>query len=554
MNASALSLLAIVGFFLGYRFYSHYLSQKIFDLTNDKPTPAHALQDGRDYVPTSHSVLWGHHFSSIAGAAPIVGPAVAIIWGWIPALLWIVFGTVFIGAAHDFATLVVSMANKGESLASVSGKLISQRVRRLFQIVILFLVWMVIAVFTLIIANLFVEFPGSVIPVNFQILLALFIGFLVHKKGVSLGFSTFITQIIMLLTIFIGSLYPIDLSTVVENPLLFWIVFLLLYSWIASSLPVWVLLQPRDYINSHQLVLGLSAILLGLIITQPVVVAPAIQLEPAGAPPWFPFLFITIACGAISGFHGLVSAGTTSKQVDHWIDSRPIGYGAMLGEGILAVLATLAVSAGFESTEAWSLHYHSWDSAKGLSSAISAFVIGSSRFLSGLGLPVSFSQTLMSVMIISFAATSLDTAARIQRYIIGEVGTTTGVKPLQNPLFASGLAILSAFLLMLLQDGGKGGLILWPLFGAANQMLAALGLIVVCAYLVQKKKNILPFFIPFLFIFVMTLIGLSMNAWEFYKSGNWLLSSLAVILMITEIAIAMEATHLFKNRLHKKVR
>ncbi len=548
MNASLLTFLTLFCFFLGYRFYARFLSQKIFALKNDELTPAQEFNDGTDFVPTQKSVLWGHHFSSIAGAAPIVGPAVAIIWGWVPALLWIIFGTVFMGAAHDFACLIVSMKNKGQSLATLSGDLISKRTRTLFLIVILFLVWMVIAVFSLIIAHLFVDFPSSVIPVNFQIIVALVIGLVINKKGGSLFIPAVLTQIILFFTIYLGSLYPIELTGTFESPILAWVVFLLVYAFIASSLPVWVLLQPRDYINSHMLIIGLGAILLGLFITQPQVVAPAFQPYPEGAPPWFPFLFITIACGAISGFHGLVSAGTTSKQVQNWQDTKAIGYGAMLGEGLLAVLATLAVSAGFSSSELWHQHYASWGEAQGLSSAISAFVIGSSHFLKGLSISEEFAQTMMSVLIISFAATSLDTATRIQRYIISEIGVITEIKPLQSPLFASGLAVFSAFILMVLQEGGKGGLLLWPLFGAANQMLAALGLIIICAYLIKNNRNIFPYLIPLLFIFTITLLGLSLNAYQFFKSDQLLLSLLSIVLLIIEVWIAVEAWSVLKQR------
>lgn len=547
MNAAVLTLLTLLCFFIGYRFYAKYLGTNIFQINENEKTPAHTLEDGVDFVPTKKSILWGHHFSSIAGAAPIVGPAVAVIWGWLPALLWIILGTVFMGAAHDFGALIVSMKNKGQSLATVSGHLISKRVRNLFLIVILFLVWMVIAVFTLVIANLFINFPSSVLPVNFEIIVALLIGYFINKKKKNILGTAIATQVSLFIMIYLGTLYPISLSPFTDSPLMLWILLLLVYSFIASTLPVWALLQPRDYINSHQLIIGLSSIILGVLILQPKIVAPAFQANPEGAPSWFPFLFITIACGAISGFHGLVSSGTTSKQVNKWKDAKPIGYGAMIGEGTLALLATLAVSSGFASTEAWHQHYSSWGEAKGLSAAINAFVIGSSNFLGALGISESFAQTMMSVLIISFAATSLDTATRIQRYIISEVGELNNIKALQSPLISSGFAILSALFLMMIQDGGKGGLLLWPLFGAANQMLAALTLIIISAYLIKAKKKATPYLIPLTFIFIMTLIGLSMNTYNFIVTTNYLLASLSIALLITEIWIALEAWKTLKK-------
>ncbi len=552
MNAAILVSLILLSYFIAYRFYGSYLSAKIFDLENDKnPTPARLLNDNNDYSPTKMSVLWGHHFSSIAGAAPIVGPAVAIIWGWVPALIWILIGTIFMGAAHDFGALVISMKHRGLSLATISGNLLSNRIRNLFIIVILFLVWMVIAVFALVIANLFISFPSSVIPVNFEIIVALTLGYFYNRHGKNILFPAIIAQIILFYTIHLGRIYPIDLSIYFASPLHVWFILLLIYSFIASVLPVWALLQPRDYINSHQLIIGLIGIIAGLFVLQPKVVAPPLQLNPVGAPSWFPFLFITIACGAISGFHGLVSAGTTSKQVNLWKDSKAIGYGAMLGEGLLAILATLAVSAGFLSEGDWHNHYASWDQAKGLSSSIEAFVFGTSRFLSAIGIPDDYGATMMAVLIISFAATSLDTATRIQRYIIAEVGELINFKPLKSPWVAAGLAVLSALFLMFIEKSGKGGLLIWPLFGATNQMLAALTLILICAYLILKKKPIKTFFIPLIFLLSITIMGLILNIIQFLNIKNYLLTTLSSLLLIIELWITIEAFLIFKKEMKK---
>ena len=524
MNSAFILAFILLFYFLVFRFYSKFL-EKIFELKDTDKTPARIVNDRKDYVPTPCFVLWGHHFASIAGAAPIVGPAVAILWGWLPALLWVCLGTLFMGAVHDFGALVLSMRYGGKSLAVISGELISPGVKKLFLVVVLFLVWMAIAVFALVIASLFVSFPSSVLPVNFQILVALAIGFFFNRKGRGLVFPSLVAQVLLLVMIFIGNHYPVELSQFTDSPRMLWIYFLLIYSFIASVLPVWLLLQPRDYINSHQLLMGLGAITLGIFITQPQMVAPMLNLHPKGAPPWFPFLFITIACGAISGFHGLVSAGTTSKQVSKWTDARVIGYGGMIGEGCLAVLATLAVSAGFSSSHDWHAHYADWETAKGFSKCIEAFVLGSSRFLGGLGLSQGFSQTMMAVLIISFASTSLDTATRIQRYIIGEIGESAKIKILRSPYVAGFFAVGSALLLMLLEEGGRGGLSLWPLFGSTNQFLGCLTLMVISAYLfLQKKKGTKAFFIPFLFVFTVTFLGFCFNAFWFFKEDNRLLA------------------------------
>lgn len=544
MNASFLAIFGLMAFLIAFRIYAKYISQNLFQIHNEinENTPANLLKDNIDYVPTKKNILFGHHFSSIAGAAPIVGPAVAAIWGWVPAVLWIIFGVIFIGACHDFGALVLSMKNKGQSIALVSEKLINKRVRTLFLTVIFFLVWMVIAVFVLVIANLFIQFPAAVLPVNFEIIIAIIMGLFINKGGKSLTIPSILAQGMLILMIVLGTKYPIALSTYFgTNDLMIWIVLLLIYSLIASVLPVWLLLQPRDYINSHQLMVGLALMITGLIIVSPKVVAPAFNLNPVGAPPWFPFLFITIACGAISGFHGLVSGGTSSKQVAKWSDTKLIGYGSMLGEGLLALLATIAVTAGFESSEAWHSHYASWNQANGLSAKIGAFVLGASRFVSGLGIPKDISQTVIAVLIISFAATSLDTACRIQRYVIGELGESFKIKIFHNRYLSGLMATGSAFLLMISANGGKGGLLLWPLFGATNQMLAALTLTIISYYLIKNKRNALPYIIPTILILFVTSTGLIFNILSYIKVSNWFLTILGGILLAAQLWIVFES-------------
>lgn len=543
MNAAIVGLAGLVLFTLAYRFYGRYISGTIFSLDEENSqTPSKEFRDDIDYVPTKKGILVGHHFSSIAGAAPIVGPAVAVIWGWVPAMLWIIFGVIFMGAVHDFGALVVSMKHRGNSMAFVAEKILGKRSRTLFLTVIFFLVWMVIAVFALVIANLFIQFPGAVLPVNFEIIIAIVMGVLINKKGISLTVPSILAQLMLIVMIFIGTKYPMSLKGLFgDNELMAWVIFLMIYSFFASVLPVWTLLQPRDYINSHQLVMGLTLMVLGLFITQPTIVAPAVNFNAEGAPPWFPFLFITIACGAISGFHGLVSGGTSSKQVATWKDAKPVGYGSMLGEGLLALLATLAVTAGFSSESAWHDHYHSWSAANGLSAKISAFVLGAGKFVAGLGIPEDVSHTVIAVLIISFAATSLDTACRIQRYIVGEFGKSMNMPVLENRFIGSGIAVGTAFLLMLTSEGGKGGLHLWPLFGATNQMLAGLTLIVITVFLIQKRKNFWPYLIPAIFVILMTALGLSMNIKIYYTQKNWFLITLGIILFAAQIWVFVES-------------
>jgi len=443
MNAAHITLVCLLCLYLGYRFYSRFLAKVVFRTTDsDETTPAVEINDGVDYVPTKKHVLFGHHFSSIAGAAPILGPAIAVIWGWVPALVWVVLGSIFMGAVHDYGALVISTRNGGRSIGQVTEKIIGPRSKMMFLTIIFLLVFIVIAVFAYIIASLFVAYPGTVIPINFQIIVAIFIGRWAYKKKRSLLIPSIVALLMLYGMIYIGFQYPLHLPEYLwlgGSEVMTWIVFLMLYGFIASILPVWTLLQPRDYINSHQLIVGLICIYAGIMVAQPMMDAPAFKMS--GNPiPWFPFLFITIACGAISGFHALVSSGTTSKQIRSIKDSRLIGYGGMIGEATLAVAATIAVAAGFESAGAWHAHYDNFEMAKGLGPKLSAFVNGTAGFLSEIGITASITDAegnsrslaaiFIGVMVISFAATSLDTAVRIQRYIIGEIGEAVNIKSL----------------------------------------------------------------------------------------------------------------------------
>lgn len=542
MNASVLVLGGMGLFYFAFKFYSNFLSSKIFkiqELTID--TPSVEFEDGVDFVPTDKEVLWGHHFSSIAGAAPIVGPAVAAIWGWAPAIIWIILGVIFMGAVHDYGALILSMIHKGDSIGNISEKILGKRVRKLVLITIFFLVWMVIAVFALVIANLFITFPSSVIPVNFEIFIAVAIGVFINRGNKKLLIPSLIAQVLLILMIYLGTQYPIHMNFLGHYKLEVWMIFLMIYSFIASVLPVNILLQPRDFINGHQLVFGLGLIIIGLIISSPTIVAPAFNSNPEGAPSWFPYLFITIACGAISGFHGLVSSGTTSKQVKEWKDTRNIGYGAMLGEGLLALIATVAVCAGFDSAEIWHEHYANWNAANGLSAKIGAFVLGSSKFISSIGIDRDFAATIVSVLIISFAATSLDTACRIQRYIISEFSEGINFRAGKNRYIASLIAVLSAMGLMFASSGGKGGLYLWPLFGATNQMLAGLTLMLITVYLFKKGRGFKNFLIPGVFIFIVTSISLITNIYIYYSHEKLTLALLGTMLFLVQLFITTEA-------------
>jgi carbon starvation protein len=542
LNAAALAAIVFVAFALGYRFYSGFLSRRVFVLSPDEPVPSRELEDGIDYVPTRLHVLWGHHFASIAGAAPIVGPAIAVIWGWVPALIWVCVGTIFMGAAHDFSALVISARHRGRSIGDIAGTVITPRVRTLFLIIISLLIWVVLAVFAYIIATLFKSTPSSIFPINVQIIVAIILGWLVYKRGLPMFLPSIICYVGLLVAIFYGesvaSAFPILQSVSITT----WVWLLLGYSFVASVLPVWLLLQPRDYINSHQLLTGLFVLSAGLLVLQPVIVAPAFNLEPEGAPSIIPFLFVTIACGAISGFHGLVASGTTSKQLARMTDARPIGYGAMLAEGFLGLMAVLAATAGFESTSEWWTHYSSWGAANGLAAKLDAFVSGGASFVAALGIPFETARTFMAVIVIAFAATSLDTGARIQRLVLAELAETYQIRPLTNRYFAGALGVGSALILAVTQGGGQGGLALWPLFGTTNQLVAGITLLIVSIWLKRQGRPYLVTLIPMVAIAAVTAWAMVGNLFDYYANFEelWLLSLSGTLILALDIWILLE--------------
>ncbi|MEE9605766.1 MAG: carbon starvation protein A [Candidatus Scalindua sp.] len=547
MNAALLAFFSIFCFFLSYLFYSRFLGKKIYKLDSNIITPAHEFKDGIDYVPTNKHVLFGHHFTSIAGAAPIVGPAIAVIWGWLPAILWVVIGTIFMGAVHDFGCLVISAKNKGHSIGTLTGKVIGRRAQALFLTLIFFLTWIVIAVFASIIATLFSQFPTTVLPVNIQIIIAITIGIIIYRTKFGILIPSIIALLVLYGFIYLGAYYPVHLPAFIGGQVESWIILLFVYAFIASVLPVWLLLQPRDFINSHQLLVGLGIMYLGLFILHPPMVAPALNLEVEGGLPWFPFLFITIACGAISGFHGLVGSGTTSKQINNISDTRMIGYGAMLGEGSLGLMSVLASTAGFATLAAWKSHYSSWSTAGSMDAKIGSFVNGGAYFLKeGLMLPDGFGTTLIAVIVISFAATTLDTSTRIQRYITTELGEMYNIKILTNRFVAAAIA---AFTPLILIFGGEGlsWKRLWPIFGATNQMLAGLSLLVLSVYLFRKGRKTIFTLAPMIFLIIMTSTAMVLSLKDFIKSGNWILSILTIFLLSFSVWIILEAVTVIRK-------
>lgn len=603
---------AFVGYIIAYNTYGRWLSRKIFQLDANAPVPSVVMNDDRDYVPTSKGVVFGHHFTSIAGTGPIVGPAIAIMWGWVPALLWVVFGAIFIGAVHDFGALVVSLRNRGQTVGDIAGRVLNPRVRFLFLGILLFGLWVVLAIFGWVIANVFRQFPESILPVFLQIPIAIWIGLYVHRKGKNLFLASAVALTLMYLTVWFGAGCPgvawsggalgtaiQQLNTTLASwPTWVWVAVLLAYCYMASVMPVWVLLQPRDYINSLQLISSLVLIIGGLAVAGFVgsggetlqIVAPAVEWSPKNAPAFVPFLFITIACGAISGFHCLVSSGTSSKQLSCETDAQFVGYGSMLTESLLAVLVILAVCAGIglgwqsnygalKGAELWGKIYGDWNTVSG-GTAIGAFVVGSANFLESMGIDKTMAKALMGVLVASFAGTTLDTATRLQRYVVQELASTfapkvsptadaaegydhefqhgiTGKSFSLNPLVwltnkhgATLFAVSTAFVLALFPQPGKewawdtigtGGLILWPLFGATNQLLGGLAFLVISFWLWRRSKPVWFVVLPTVFMLIMPAWAMTIQIQNWWAKQSYLLVAVGAVTLALEAWLVVEA-------------
>lgn len=623
METLLLAVGAFVLYFVAYHTYGRWLARKIFRLDPAAAVPSVALNDDKDYVPTKKSIIFGHHFTSIAGTGPIVGPAVAVIWGWVPALLWVLFGSILIGAVHDFGSLVVSMRNRGQTVGDIAGRVLAKRTRLLFLLVLFMALTIVLAIFGLVIAAVFRMYPASIFPCLVQIPLAVLIGVYLHRKGIGILVPSLFALAVMYLTVYFGNdgILGAFNTALASWPTMTWVVVLLLYSYVASVLPVWTLLQPRDYINSLQLLSALALVVIGLVVAGLVggaptgdsearpaleIVAPAFRTDlPADVPMIFPFLFITIACGAVSGFHCLVSSGTSSKQIERETDAQFVGYGSMLTEGFLAVLVILACVAGLglgvtgsdgqllSGAAAYEARYATWSGADSLGAKVGGFVEGSANFLQALGIAPGFAIALMGVFVASFAATTLDTACRLQRYVIQELASTFAPKVSRTALASEaydfddnragadrvtgaaadgGLHAWNPFTWLTNKHGatifavilatgiaalpgkgddwawataGKGGMILWPLFGATNQLLAGLAFLVIVFWMWRRGLPVWFVGVPTVFMLLLPGIAMTMNVFvgseSFLAKENWLLVGIGTATLLLQIWMIIEA-------------
>jgi len=535
VNSLVLIVVAIIAFIVAYLTYGKWLADK-FGLDPTRPTPAHTMADGVDYVPAKAPVLLGHHFASIAGAAPIVGPIAAATFGWIPAYLWIVFGGIFLGAVHDFGSLVASIRHKGKSIGVVINDTMGKTGKLLFNIFAWLTLILIIAVFAIIIAKTFVATPQAGTASLLFMVIAVFFGYGVTRKNLPMLVSTIIGVALLFVAIWLGIKFPLNLSF---NT---WVTLEMIYVFVASVIPVWVLLQPRDYLNSFLLYALIAGSVIGLFLYHPAIQMTAYAGFKVGTNYLFPVLFVTIACGALSGFHSLVSSGTTSKQLDKETDARIIGYGGMLIESLLAVVALITAI-----MLAPDVYKQIMTTGGG---AVPVFASGIATFLATMGIPLATGKVFASLVVSAFALTSLDTATRLGRYILQELFESASNKDAKGETISSLNSYVATIITIIpgayLAYSGQG-MAIWPIFGAANQLLAAFALLTVSVWLTKSGKSSLFTQIPMYFIFSVTLTALALFSINNFKAGHASLAMMAVVLFILAIVLAVFAFQALKK-------
>ena len=563
MNAAVLLILAFVLFIIAYRFYGRFIA-KLFDENDKNPTPACSLKDDCDYVPTKPLVLFGHHFASIAGGGPIIGPTVALLFGFMPVWLWAVLGSIFIGAVHDMTALFASVREKGKSISEIAKASLGNTGFFLFisfTIVMLLLVTsaflgLTATALTSLLSLEVLRLPADQTIVRtvvdhgvvkaqiggiasasviFITCCAPIVGFLVYKKQINVYLAAVIACFVCVASIIVGMNFPVTLS---PNA---WMIILSFYTLLAAGIPVWIILQPRDFTNSFLLYAGIAALFIGGIVAGFKGVtfsAPALDVASGTAKlgPIWPFLFITVACGAISGFHCLVAGGTSSKQISRETDIKKIAFGGMLLEGLLAIGVLIAVGCGIAFSEYSSIVFPTIAGAK--SNPILAFAAGAGGLLDkAFGIPPVYGTIFGILLVEGFVVTTLDTAVRLNRYLFEELWQVifkNVPKIMKSYLFNALLCVVLMYILAV----KNAFLVIWPIFGSANQLLASLALIAVSVWLVNKKKTAWFTILPAMFMMVTTLYSLINLLFKTYlPKNNIMLSVVDVLLIVLSIGV-----------------
>ena len=535
MSLSILLLISAIILLLAYRVYGKFVYNK-FGLSDARKAPSHTHRDGIDYEPSKPIVVLGHHFASIAGAGPIVGPIIAVTFGWIPAVIWILVGGIFFGAVHDLSSMAASLRTEGKSIGVIIRNQIGVKGKQLFVIFSFSTLILVIGVFSDIIAKTFVANPGVASASILFIFLAVVFGFVnrwVGNKNVAFIAITILGVVLMYYFVYLGTQLPLQLDYRV------WVGLLLVYAFIASVTPVSLLLQPRDYLNSYLLYGMMIAAVAGVIVADPEIkMSTEVQISSESLGYVFPVLFVTIACGAISGFHSLVASGTTSKQLDKESDAKIVGFGGMLIESFLAIISVGAVII-LSRTE-----YLDRLTVEG---PVALFSTGLGGMIASLGLSETFAIGFVALTVSAFALTTLDTCTRLARFTLQEYFEDMPQPAVQvlakNRYLSTTIVVVLSILLL-----GSGEFsLLWPIFGSANQLLAALALLTIGVWLIKKNISATFVTIPMFFMFTVTLASLGLFAWKNYQEAGYILAGIAASLFVLAIALIVLAIQSLKK-------
>jgi carbon starvation protein len=562
MSTLVVSIVVLVWFVLAYFLYGRYISGVLVKPDNANPTPAHTLQDDLDYSPSQPRFLWGNHFASIAGAGPIIGPIVAVSYfGWGPTLVWVAVGSVFLGGVHDYLALMMSVRHRGRGLSELASLTVGPWAALMFAVMLYFVLVLLIAVFMVSVAHALINMPALVIPTFGLIGVALLLGVVLERWRIPEPVASPAAVLLAYVLIWVGYRFPIALPAFLgeQGVMAVWLVLLSLYCLLASVAPMWLLLKPRDFISGIKLAVGMILGFAAILVVQPVINAPFHEgvLVAHGKPLW-PILFILVACGAISGFHAIVSTGTTARQLNRETDGLPITYGGMLMEGALALLVIMVVSAGLKwgaapagLGAAAANEYFATALSKGW---IIAFGSGFGRLVSELGLPLlsaGIAALLGAVMVKSFILTTLDAGTRLARFLINEsIGRK--IPALDGLWLASAVVLVPAFVLALTNTYRE----VWKLFGAANQLIAAVTLLTITLLLANRNLPRRYTLIPAVFMLITTSAAL---LWEMFNSKdgyftgaqtNWYLGVISAVLIILEIIIIIRAWPSFRGSHH----
>lgn len=577
MNVLLLLLLATLFYLLANRIYARYIAKRLGE-NSEKPTPASVNNDGRDYVPTKNYVVFAHHFSAIAGAGPIIGPTMAVLYGVMPAWIWIVFGGIFFGAVHDFTALFVSIREGGRSIAEVARKTLGKSGFNLFiAFTILMLVLVTSSFLSATAISLTSLWPLTKLGVSgtdtilhtvvkegitygriggiastsviFITLMSPFLGWLIHKKGIKTLIAYILASVICIVSVILGILFPV---TIAPSE---WMIIISVYVLIAAGVPVWTILQPRDFINVQILYAGILLMTVSLLVTGfsgASISMPSFNIAEGAKSLGFiwPMMFITIACGAISGFHSLVAGGTTCKQVSKETDARKIGFNAMLLESLLAVCVLLAIGVGLSFVDYKSIVWPSDPSVK--SNPILGFSLAAGHlFNQGHGIPISLGTVFGILLVEGFVITTLDAAVRLNRYLFEELWIILFKNPpkvFKHYWFNSGLSVL----LMWVLGYSNAFSVLWPIFGTANQLLAALGLLAVSSWLLLKGKKYFFALYPAIFMIVTTVTSLIILLMSYVQTSNYILISVDILMLILSVGVTILVIKTFAKPLIRK--